>query len=375
VESKLPKPGDHAGPGVKWFVTGCTRCGRRKNTTTASRHLAIAIICLASVITLTAFPTRAQDGKPSAGKSRPAESPGSVFGAVQDVNGGPVASASITLSSTARVRQQTLMSGVNGKFAFMNVSPGNYFVTVRARGFLPYTSAKFAVVAAHAVEVPRIKLSVAPVKTAIVVRPTEVIAQMQMKAEEQQRVVGIFPNFYTSYVWNAAPLDTRQKFVLSMRDLFDPVSFLGVAATAGIEQANNTFAAYGQGAAGYGKRFSAALGDELTDGFLSEAVFPSVFHQDPRYFYQGSGSIKSRLIHAISWSVIGRSDKGRPMPDYPDMLADLTSAAISNLYYPRANRGAALVFTNFGIGFASRAGQALLQEFVLKRLTKHAPGK
>jgi hypothetical protein len=342
---------------------------------TARRHLATAIVCLASVTTLAAFPTRAPDGKPSAGQSRPAEGPGSVFGAVQDVNGGPVAGASIALSGTAVVRQQTQMSDVHGKFGFKNVPPGTYFVAVHARGFLPYTSAKFTVAAAQAIEVPRIKLPVAPVKTAIVVRPTEVIAQMQMKAEEKQRVVGIFPNFYISYVWNAAPLNTRQKFVLSMHDLFDPVSLLGVAATAGIEQANNTFTAYGQGAAGYGKRFGAALGDELIGGFLSEAVFPSMFHQDPRYFYQGSGSVKSRFIHAISWSAIARSDKGRRMPDYSDMLGDLAAGAISNLYYPRANRGAGLVFTNFGIGFASRAGEALVQEFVLNHFTRHAPGK
>jgi hypothetical protein len=353
------------------FVARRAGWARRKSMMAARREIAVVIAWLM----LATFPARAQDGKASAGKFRPVQASGSVVGTVQAVDGAPVAGAQITLGDTAALGQQTAATGVDGEFAFENVPPGTYCVTVHARGFLPYTSPRFTVAARQAVEVPRIQLSVEPVKTEIVVRPTSVIAQTQMKAEEKQRVIGIFPNFYTSYVWNAAPLNTRQKFSLSMRDLFDPVSLLGVAATAGIEQGTHTFAGYGQGPAGYGRRFGAALGNELIGGFLSGAVFPSIFHQDPRYFYQGSGSFKSRFIHAVTWSVIARSDKGSLMPDYSDMLGDLAVGAISNLYYPRANRGAGLVFTNFGIGFASRAGENLFQEFVLKHFTRHVPSK
>jgi len=104
------------------------------------------------------------------------------------------------------------------------------------------------------------------------------------------------------------------------------------------------------------------------------AVFPSLFHQDPRYFYQGSGSVKSRLIHALSWAVIVRSDSGHSMPNYSYLLGDLTAGALSNLYYPRANRGAGLVFTNFAIGVAGRAGEGVMREFVTKRLTRNVNG-
>ncbi|MGH9326714.1 MAG: carboxypeptidase-like regulatory domain-containing protein, partial [Terriglobia bacterium] len=158
-------------------------------------------------------------------------------------------------------------------------------------------------------------------------------------------------------------------------DLFDPVSLLAVGATAGIEQANNSFAGYGGGPAGYGKRFAAALGTRLISGFASRAVFPSIFHQDPRYFYQGSGSVRSRLIHALSWAVIVRGDNGRAMPNYSSLLGDLTAGALSNLYYPPANRGVGLLFTNFGISIAGRAGEAVAEEFLLKRFTTHVPGK
>ena len=311
----------------------------------------------------------------SHGQSGPVEASGSVFGTIEAVDGAPVGDARVTLTATTALQHQTLSSDVNGHFAFTQVPPGTYFVTVQAKGFLPYTSARFTVAAPQAVEVPKIALSIAPLKTEVVVRPTEVIAQMQIKAQEKQRVLAVFPNFYTSYIWDAAPLNTRQKFSLSTRDLLDPVSLVGVAATAGLQQANNSFAGYGQGAAGYGKRFAAALADNVTGSLLSQAVFPSIFHQDPRYFYQGSGSVKRRLIHALSWVAVVRSDGGRPMPNYSYWLGGLASGALSNLYYPRANRGVGLVFTNFAIDVGIRAGDTIFQEFVLKRITTHAPGK
>ena len=311
----------------------------------------------------------------SHGQSGPVEASGSVFGAVEAVDGAPVGDAQVTLTETTELQQQNVGSDVNGNFAFTQVPPGTYFVTVQAKGFLPYTSARFTVAVRQAVEVPKIELSIAPLKTEVVVRPTEVIAQMQIKAQEKQRVLAVFPNFYTSYIWDAAPLNTRQKFSLSTRDLLDPVSLVGVAATAGLEQANNSFAGYGQGAAGYGKRFAAALANNVTGSLLSQAVFPSIFHQDPRYFYQGSGSVKRRLIHALSWVAVVRSDGGRPMPNYSYWLGGLASGALSNLYYPRANRGVGLVFTNFAIDVGTRAGDTIFQEFVLKRITTHVPGK
>src|SRR6516164_1851748 len=311
----------------------------------------------------------------SHGQSGPVEASGSVFGTIEAVDGAPVGDARVTLAETTALQQQSVASDANGNFVFTQVPPGTYFVTVQAKGFLPYTSARFTVAAPQAVEVPKIALSIAPLKTEVVVRPTEVIAQMQIKVQEKQRVLAVFPNFYTSYIWDAAPLNTRQKFSLSTRHLLDPVSLVGVAATAGLQQANNSFAGYGHGAAGYAKRFAAALADDVTGSLLSQAVFPSIFHQDPRYFYQGSGSVKRRLIHSLGWVVVLRSDSGRPMPNYSYWLGGLAAGALSNLYYPRANRGVGLVFTNFAIDVGIRAGDTIFQEFVLKRITTHVPGK
>ena len=304
-------------------------------------------------------------------QSQAAEGSGSILGTVLDMDGAGVPAAQTTLTNISTLQRYTLVSAENGEFAFSNLPPGTYFITVNADHFEPYTSAELTISTGQVYELPNIQLSIATQRQMVVVRPTEVIAQMQMKAQEKQRLVGVLPNFYTSYVWNAAPLNTKQKFSLKTRDIFDPGYLLGVAAAAGIQQANNSFAGYGQGAAGYGKRFAAGFADRFTSGFLSQAVFPSILHQDPRYFYQGSGSVKSRLMHALSWPVIARSDSGHSMPNYSYLLGDLTAGTLSNLYYPPANRGAGLVFTNFAIGIVGQAADGVFREFVAKHLTRN----
>ena len=149
---------------------------------------------------------------------------------------------------------------------------------------------------------------------------------------------------------------------------------IGVGLAAGIEQASNSYAGYGQRAAGYGKRFAAKFVDGRSSDYLTHAVFPVLLHQDPRYYYQGSGSVKSRLVHAINSAFVVRSDSGRSMPNYSYLLGDLSSAALSNLYYPKANRGAGLVFTNTAVGLAGRIGLNIVREFLSKRSTTNVSG-
>jgi hypothetical protein len=225
----------------------------------------------------------------------------------------------------------------------------------------------------QAYEVPHVLLSVATANIEVTVRPNELIAAEQIRAEEKQRLIGFFPNFYTSYVYDAAPLNTKQKFSLAARGTFDPVAIIGVGLAAGIEQANNAYAGYGQGAAGYSKRFAAKFVDGRSSDFLTHAVFPSLLHQDPRYYYQGSGSIKSRLMHAVSSAFVARNDRGRTVFNSSYLLGDMSAGALSNLYYPKANRGANLVFTNAALGLAGRVGTNLMREFLSKRLTTNVP--
>lgn len=293
-------------------------------------------------------------------------------GTVLDGSGASVAGAEVSLMHKDGTELHAMLSGVNGEFDFTKIPSGSYLVLVNAKNFALFTSAEFVVAAEQTYDVPNVSLSVAAASTEMTVHPDEFIAAEQIKAAEKQRLVGIIPNFYTSYIYEAAPLTVKQKFSMAARGTFDPVSMVGVGVAAGIEQAMNTYPAYGQGAEGYAKRFGAKFADGRDSDFLTHAVFPSLFHQDPRYYYQGSGTVKERIVHAISSAFVTRSDAGLTQPNYSYLLGDLSAAALSNLYYPRANRGASLVFTNAAIGLAGRVAGNILREFS-KRATTNAP--
>ena len=148
---------------------------------------------------------------------------------------------------------------------------------------------------------------------------------------------------------------------------------MSVAGVAGAEQYENVFPAYGGGIEGYGKRYGAALANHVSGDLLGRAVYPSIFHQDPRYFYKGNGSIESRALYAISAAVIAKGDNGRWEPNYSLVLGHFSAAAISNLYYPSSDRGASLVVLNGLAGIGGDAVSNLIREFILKRFTSRVP--
>jgi hypothetical protein len=147
-----------------------------------------------------------------------------------------------------------------------------------------------------------------------------------------------------------------------------------MAAVAGLEQYQNVYPAFGGGWEGYAKRYGATFANHVTDQTFSRAIYPSIFHQDPRYFYKGKGSIRSRALYAVSNVVIARGDDGHRMPNYSGILGTFTSGAISNLYYPESEEGAHLVFFNGLTELGFEAADNLIKEFVLKSITSHIPG-
>jgi hypothetical protein len=299
-----------------------------------------------------------------------------VSGTIVDSSGAVVAGAVVTLLRNGEAQVSSILSAADGGFTFSNLSPGSFVITVTASGFQQANSAKFMLAENETYHVPNVVLAVAGASTDVVVHPTEVIAAQQMKAEEKQRLLGIVPDFYVSYIWDAAPLNAKQKFSMQLRDIIDPTTFIGVSIGAGIQQTRNSFPGFGQGAAGYGKRWGALFANGRAGDFFSRAVFPSMFHQDPRYFYEGSaGSTWSRTKHAVGYAFVARSDGGHVMPNYSLFLGNLCSGALSNLYYPDSSRGAGLIFENAALGFSGRIAQNMAHEFLFKHLTKHVLGK
>src|SRR6202041_1318532 len=140
-----------------------------------------------------------------------------------------------------------------------------------------WISSDTALLPGQTYEVPDVTLQIASAKTDVEVTFTQHdIAEEQILLEEKQRVFGVIPNFYVTYVWNAAPLSSGQKFRLALRSTIDPVSIAISGAVAGVEQWQDDFSGYGQGAQGYAKRFGASYADSFIGTMLGGAVLPSI---------------------------------------------------------------------------------------------------
>lgn len=299
--------------------------------------------------------------------------PGTVSGAVIGQDGVAVAGAEVKLTVEGQSISQEVMTSEDGQFSFTNVAPGSFQLTIISAGFSPHTSTG-VLHSGEKLAVPQISMVLATTVTEVRVELSPIeIAQEQMNDEMKQRVLGIIPNFYVTYVPDAAPLSTKQKYSLSLRLNIDPAYFLTAAAVAGVQQARNQYSGYGQGAQGYAKRFGATFADLTIGNILGNAVLPSVFKQDPRYFYKGTGSAKSRALYALANTVICKGDNGHWQANYSGILGTFASAGISNLYYPASDRGAGLTFQNAGIGFGGTAILNLMKEFMLTKITTNVP--
>jgi hypothetical protein len=187
-------------------------------------------------------------------------------------------------------------------------------------------------------------------------------------------VLGVIPNFYVTYAPNAPPLTSRQKFTLAWKSSIDPVTLLSVGVFAGVNQATNSYSGYGQGAQGYAKRYGAGFADSFLGNMIGGAILTSWWKQDPRYFYKGTGTTRSRVIYAIENAVMCKGDNGRRQVNYSAIVGGLAAGGISNLYYPAADRdGVQLTFLNALIGTGESAVSNLFQEFVIRKLTPHVP--
>jgi hypothetical protein len=302
--------------------------------------------------------------------SAEAGAPGSISGTVVDPSGAAINGARVKLTGGDPSANREAFSGEDGLFYFSNVAPGPFQITVTSEGFS--AQAISGTLQPGGVYVAaQMALALATEKTDVQVVASGVeIAQEQISDEEKQRVLGFVPNFYVSYVPDAQPLTSKQKFKLALRATVDPVTFVLTGAVAGVQQSRDVFPAYGQGAEGYAKRYGANYADVVTSTFIGSAVLPSILKQDPRYFYKAGGSARSRIFYAIAMAVVCKGDNGRWQPNYSSILGSLAAGGLSNFYYPSEDRhDAALTFENTAIGLGTTAAANLLQEFVIRKLT------
>ena len=244
---------------------------------------------------------------------------GSLTGEVADPSGALIPGATVLVRVPGHHHDFGATSDNEGHFTLKGLPPGEYSFMVTAPGFQAFESIPFTL---RAGEARRLETVTLPIPSghadAYVTMNRKEIAGAELHAAEQQRIVG-FPDFYTSFVWNAAPLDARQKLSLGLHATTDRMAFVTAGLVASAEQINNTFPEFGRGGAGFGKRYGAAYADGFTGKFLGGALLPSVFREDPRYFYMGPP--RNLEAESAACRCVGVSGARRQRPHAAELLA------------------------------------------------------
>jgi hypothetical protein len=355
----------------------CPKLRKSRTSTISGPETVTILVWLAlSVLFFGSLPAPAESQQ--AQMETPAGSPaeqrpaGTISGSVKDPTGGVVANARVQLSRSSQPDQDAV-SGDDGQYSFANVTPGPFELTVSFEGFATQTYSGILQPGENA-QVPAITLAVAAAAARVqVVLSRYELAEAEIRDQEQQRVFGVLPNFYVTYNADAVPLHPKQKFELAWKSTLDPVNFGLTAAVAGIQQANNSYPEYGPGTKGYAKRYGAAYADLVTGNFVGSALVPTVLRQDPRYFYKGTGSIRSRILYAIASSVVCKGDNGKWQANYSGVAGGLAAAELSRLYRPASDHGAVDLIESALTIIGSTAADNILQEFLIRKLTPRAP--
>lgn len=296
---------------------------------------------------------------------------GTLTGTVVDSTGAVVAGAKVTLSVEGRGPDQETESAVNGDFSFAEVPAGAYNLSFRAKGFAARNLAG-ELPAGLALQLPPTALVLDSVSTQVNVTLTqEELSQAQIKEASKQRLVGAIPNFFTTYDPDAAPLNAKQKLELTARQWLDPATYFVNGIIAGVGQAQNTNKGFGQGAQGYAKRYGAGFVSYGTSLLLQKVVLTTVTRQDPRYFYQGTGSKSSRAWHAIKWTVVCRGDNKQEQFCYSGLISRFGTGFVTRYFFPPSARDSnGIILRNSAIGLGFTAAGNLFQEFLSKKITR-----
>ncbi len=158
-------------------------------------------------------------------------------------------------------------------------------------------------------------------------------------------------------------LEIKDKFVLFVRDTFDPVSFLEAGFNAGLDQASNRDPTFGQGVEGYAKRFGADFAGQTTWRFFTDFAYPAIFAEDPRYYPLIHGSGRQRFFHAVEHTFVAQRDNGRHMFNVSQWLGTVTAVALNDAYHPGNERGVTPALRVSAYALATGMGFDVLREF------------
>lgn len=166
----------------------------------------------------------------------------------------------------------------------------------------------------------------------------EEVGAGKVAGTSNDRLFYTLPNFLTLQgTEKVPPLSTKDKFKVVALGTFDYFEYPWWGIIAAVGQAGNSEAGYGQGWVGYAKRYGSTAGDSMVENFMVGAVFPSVLHQDPRFYQSGGGSFFKRSGYAVSRIVVTRSDSGHHQFNFSEVFGAAVAAGISTYsYHPRS---------------------------------------
>jgi hypothetical protein len=189
-------------------------------------------------------------------------------------------------------------------------------------------------------------------------------AKQDTKKSKDDRMFYVMPNYLTvDSQSQVIPISWKEKFAIAAKGSFDPYEFTVVGIVAAIRQADDSSPAFGQGAAGYAKRYGAAFADQVDGNVMVGGVYPAILKIDPRYFQLGRGSFMYRFGYAFSRIFVARKDDGGRMFNIPEFAGNATAIAISNFYYPAADRGFPSSVSDWGTQMGLDAFGNELKEF------------
>ena len=359
-------------------------CTKNRQSLGLGRRLTVGLFVLGLVWPAAAKPQQEPVAQSSVTSSNPpiqagdatnaqqsdSQSLGTIRGKVVDQSGAAISGARVALSREGQAQELHTETNDDGLFIFANLASGLLQLTFASEG-LTGESIYETLSAGQSLTLPDVVLIVATQVTEVRVGVTTAEeAQDQVKAAEKQRIFGLIPNFFVTYDPHPVPLTPKLKFRLAWKSSVDPFTLLAIGAVAGAEQAGNQWRGYGQGAQGYAKRYGASYADVVGGTFIGGAILPSLLKQDPRYFYQGSGSKKSRLLHALGSSVICKGDNGKVEPNYSNIGGAFAAGGLATLYAPAGGRtGARVVVSTALIRIGETTVASVFQEFFIRKVT------
>ncbi len=182
-------------------------------------------------------------------------------------------------------------------------------------------------------------------------------------SKPDNRVVGVLPAFNVVPFDTKTPLRAQEKFHLFWRSRLDPFTLAAPAVKAGIYDAAGLNSGFGSGASGLFKRYGAAIADETSGRFFRNYFYPTLLHEDPRYFRMASGTKKTRAGYALTRVFVTRTDAGSKRFNWSKLLGGFSSSGLSNLYYPNENRGGGFTCTGVAFGYLGEVSMNLVKEF------------